>query len=126
MEYVSGNILIRPMAFGKAGQVVMGHAHNFDHTTYVVRGALRIESLKLLAPAVLAENGDVIEEAEYETIKSVAKKASDGHNWVLIKAGVHHRITALEDGSLGHCIYSHRTPQAEIVQEWDGWEAAYV
>ena len=104
MEFISGNILIRPMRFEAAGDVVEGHAHNFDHTTYVVRGAIRIEA-----------DG-----------RSVEKRAAEGHNWVLIKAGVKHRITALEDNTLGHCIYSHRTPQDEIVQHYDGWEKAYV
>lgn len=105
MEFASGNIFIREMHFVHAGNVVDGHAHNFDHTTYVIRGAIRIESL----------NDD-------DTVKqTIVKKACMGHNWVLIKAGVRHRITALEDDSMGHCIYSHRTPQGKIVQENDGW-----
>lgn len=103
MELVSGNIFIRPMAFKKAGDVVEGHTHNFDHTTYVVRGAVRVEG-----------NG-----------RSVEKKASDGHNWLLIRAGVSHQITALGDDTLCHCIYSHRNPQGEIVQEYDGWMRGY-
>jgi quercetin dioxygenase-like cupin family protein len=109
MEYVSGNIFIREMAFAKAGDVVDGHEHNFDHTTYVARGALLIESLN--------EDGSVK--------KAVEKRAIQGHNWVLIKAGVRHRITALEDNSMGHCIYAHRNAQAEIVQAYDGWMEAY-
>lgn len=104
MEFVSGNIFIREMRFDKAGDVVEGHAHNFDHTTYVSRGALRFET-----------DG-----------KSIEKHAADGRNWALIKAGVKHRIVALEDNSMGHCIYAHRTPQGEVVQEWDGWEQGYV
>jgi quercetin dioxygenase-like cupin family protein len=111
MELVSGNILIRPMEFESAGKTVDGHAHNFDHTTYVVRGALRIEQLD-------ADTGEVVRTAD--------KKASDGQNWVLIRAGAVHRITALEDNSLGHCIYSHRNPQGDIVQVCEGWGEAYV
>lgn len=109
MEFVSGNIFIREMPFEKSGDVVEGHTHNFDHTTYVSRGSLLIEALD--------ENGRVY--------KSITKRASDGHNWVLIKAEVKHRITALEDHSMGHCIYAHRNPQAEIVQQYDGWTPAY-
>lgn len=109
MELSSGNIFIRQMAFAKAGDVVNGHTHNFDHTTYVVRGSLRIEKL---------DGGRVVQ--------TIEKKASDGHNWALIKAGVCHRITAMEDDSMGHCIYAHRNPQGEVVQEYDGWSAAYV
>lgn len=110
MEFISGNIFVREMRFIKAGDVVGGHTHNFDHTTYVIRGCLKIESL----------NSD-------DTVKkTVIKKAVEGKNWVLIKAGVKHRITALEDDSMGHCIYSHRNQQGEIVQEYDGWTEGYV
>lgn len=109
MEYIQGNIFVREMYFAKAGDVVEGHRHNFDHTTYVARGALRIESL--------ADDGSVL--------RSVEKRAG-GLNFVLIKAGVQHRITALEDDSMGHCIYAHRTPQGDVVQEYDGWSASYV
>lgn len=108
-EYSSGNIYIREMRFEKAGEDREGHTHNFDHTTYVVRGALRIEQM----------DGDRV-------LKVIEKRASEGHNWVLIRKDVCHRITALEDFSIAHCIYSHRTPQGEIVQEYDGWEYAYV
>ncbi len=109
MELVSGNVFIREMRFQKAGDVVEGHKHNFAHTTYVARGALRIERLE----------GD-------EVVQSVEKRATDGRNWVLIKAGVCHRITALDDQSIGHCIYAHRNPQGDVVQEYDGWDDSYV
>lgn len=109
MELVSGNVFIREMRFQKAGDVVEGHTHNFDHTTYVARGALRIERL----------DGD-------QVVQSVEKRATDGRNWVLIKAGVCHRITALDDASIGHCIYAHRNPQGDVVQEYDGWDESYV
>jgi quercetin dioxygenase-like cupin family protein len=109
MEFVSGNVFVREMRFTSAGDVVEGHAHNFDHTTYISKGALRVEQL--------ADDGSVV--------KAVEKSASDGRNWVLIKAGVKHRITALTDGAMGHCIYAHRTAQGDIVQEYDGWGPAY-
>lgn len=109
MEFVSGNIFIREMRFPKAGDVVDGHAHDFDHTTYVARGALRIERLGV----------------DGKVERSVVKRASDGHNWVLIRAGVWHRLTALEDDSMGHCIYSHRNPQGNVVQVDEGWAQAH-
>lgn len=109
MTYVSGNVYIREMRFKKAGEVRDGHAHNFDHTTYVASGGLRIEKL--------SEDGSVE--------RAVDKRASEGRNWVLIKAGVRHRITALEDGTIGHCIYAHRTEAGETVEEFNGWMDAY-
>lgn len=144
MEYVSGNIYIREMALAKAGDIINGHTHNFDHTTYVVRGSVLVESLN----------------ADGTVKQSAIKRAQDGHNWVLIKAGVKHRITALEDSCMAHCVYSHRTPMGltadhggitdvtpeidaeyetllarlmvlceqkfgNIVQHYDGWGEAY-
>lgn len=108
MEYISGNIFLREMRLDRAGDVVEGHTHNFDHTTYVVRGAIQIETL-----------------GESAT-RSRVIKASDGFNWVLIKADVNHKITALEDNTLAHCIYSHRNPQGEVVQAYDGWTPGYL
>lgn len=135
MEFLSGNIFIREMRFAKAGDVVEGHKHIFDHTTYVYRGKLRIEKLD--------EAGLVVQ--------SVVKGGGEPMNWALIKAGVRHRITALEDDSIGHCVYSHRVPQAlvdhqgkdpefdsllaelcqmaetkfgQIVQVYEGWQEA--
>ncbi len=110
MEFTSGNIFVREMRFEKAGAVVDGHGHNFDHTTYVVRGAMRIE--------LLDDAGNVL--------RTVEKKATSGFNWILIGAGKKHRITALEDDTVGHCIYAHRTAQGEVVQEFDGWTPGYV
>lgn len=110
MEYASGNVFIREMLFERAGESRDGHEHNFDHVTYVAKGALLIESLN--------DDGSVRQ--------AVVKRATDGHNWVLIKAGVRHRIEALEDGSIGHCIYAHRNPQGEVVERYDGWMPGYV
>jgi hypothetical protein len=58
--------------------------------------------------------------------QTITKRAVDNHKWVLIKAGVKHRITALEVDTVAHCIYAHRNPQGDIVQECDGWGDAYV
>jgi hypothetical protein len=120
MEYVSGNIFIREMDFEAVGGVVNGHTHNFDHTTYIVRGTVKIESFKL------KEGADPDLEESWVPLKTVIKKASDGHNWVLIKAECKHKLTQLEPNSMGHCIYSHRTPQGDVVQDWDGWREGCV
>lgn len=109
MEYVSGNIFIRVMPFAKAGDVVDGHAHNFDHTTYCPKGALRVEKIVV--------DGRVYDSTEI--------RASDEFNWALIEAGVIHRITALEGDSIGHCIYAHRNPQGDVVEQYEGWMKSY-
>lgn len=100
-DFACGNIFIRAADPMKAGEVVESHKHNFDHVTYVSLGSFRIE------------RGD-------ETVE-----VRQGELPVLIKAGVEHKMTALEDDSVYHCIYSHRTPQGEIVQRYTGWRHAY-
>lgn len=110
MELISGNIFIRQTKLEKEGSSTTGHFHNFDHTTYVIRGSIKIEKLD--------SDGNVIGE--------VTKKSSDGYNWVLIKAGTAHRLTAVENNSAYHCIYSHINPQGEITQEYDGWTESYM
>lgn len=111
MELVSGNIFIRPLELAQAGDMIDGHAHNFDHTTYIVKGSMLIEHLA---------------DDKITVLRAVTKKATDGQNWVLIRAGAYHRITALENETLGHCIYSHRNPQGDIVEKYEGWVEAYV
>lgn len=108
MEFTSGNIYIRAPIDGsmKAGETVVGHAHNFDHTTYVKAGALEI---CLLEPTELNANGLPIK-AEVVFTKIVSAK--DEQNWLLILRGKYHSLRALEDGTVYHCIYSHRLPQA--------------
>jgi quercetin dioxygenase-like cupin family protein len=109
MEYVSGNIFIREGGPLAKDEVVEGHGHNFDHTTYVVRGAFKIERL-----------------VDGAVTQSVIKRAGQLKSWVLIKAHADHKLTALEDNSVYHCIFAHRDPQGEVVQDYDGWESAYV
>lgn len=109
-EYACGNIYIREGRMEKAGDLVAGHGHNFDHTTYCARGAIRVESLN--------DDGSVKDSTELRADEAIK-------SWALIKRGVLHRLTALQDGSLYHCIYAHRTPQGDIVQEYTGWAPAY-
>jgi len=103
-EFTSGNIHVRPNAL-KAGESVGGHTHNFDHTTIFFSGKWRVK-------ATLPDGR-----------KRVRTFEAPAH--CLIRADVIHDITAIETG-LFWCVYSHRTPQGEVVQEYTGWEEAYV
>ena len=106
MEWISGNVMIRPMSFAAAGDVVEGHAHNFDHTSIVFCGAVRVRCV--------LRNG-FVREQEFR---------APAH--FLVLAGVEHRIEALEPDTVVWCVYSHRTPQGDVVQDWDGWGPGYV
>ena len=99
--FACGNIYIRTNDPMKAGQQVDGHAHNFDHATFVSAGAFRIH-----------RGTEVIE-------------VRAGELPVLIAAGVEHTLIALEDNSVYLCIYSHRLPQGDVVQRYTGWIDAY-
>lgn len=113
MEIYCGDdsqIFIRRGVIAKAGDVVPSHDHLFDHVTYLPRGAAKFS--RLTGPGGVA-------------VREIVKRAVEGSNWILIKAGVHHLITALEDDTEYHCIYSYRTEQGTWVgKRIDGWEGA--
>lgn len=104
-EWVSGNIFIRANRSEAVGDRVDGHKHNFDHTTIVHKGAIHVRAT--------LPSGQIIER----------DFVAPSH--CLIRADVEHEITALEPITEFWCVYSHRTPQAEITQEFTGWEDAY-
>lgn len=104
-EWASGNVYIRPMR-RNAGEVVEGHTHNFDHTTIFFRGRWNVRAT--------LPDGRVIE------------RQFQAPSHALIKAEVVHQLTALDDGSEAWCVYAHRTPQGEVVQEFNGWGDAYL
>ena len=100
-EEYCGNLFFRKSGYCPAGKTMPRHSHNFDHVTILFQGSLRIargeEVVELTAPA-----------------------------HILIKAGIEHEITALEDDTVYWCVYAHRTPQGEVSQEVTGWFPAYV
>lgn len=105
MEFASGNIFIRPNTLERAGDKVDGHAHRFDHTTIVFTGAVRVK-------AKFPSGRDL--EQEFH---------APAH--FLVRAGIEHEITAIEDSTIFWCVYSHRTPQGDVVQQHIGWNGAY-
>jgi quercetin dioxygenase-like cupin family protein len=82
---------------------VLGHAHKFDHTTIVFKGAIRVKA-KLPDGEI---DRDFIAPAH-----------------CLIKAGIEHEITSLQDGTVFWCVYSHRNAQGDVTQVYTGWESA--
>jgi hypothetical protein len=110
-EYASGNIFLRRVQLAKAGDVLHGHTHNFDHTTFVVRGAVR-----------------VVATCEGGCMKPKVQDFGEGQEFrhFLVQKHWTHEITALTDDVEFYCIYSHRTPQGDVVQDATGWREAYV
>lgn len=108
MEWISGNIFIRPNLNLLKGQVIQGHRHNFDHTTIVFKGAVHIKAT--------LPDGSVIERDFGEGFPL---------RHCLIKAEVVHEITALVDGTEFWCVYAHRDAQGNVTQEVTGLYEAY-
>lgn len=106
MELASGNVFIRKNPLAKAGDFVDGHKHNFDHTTIVFKGAVHVKAT--LPNGTMIER-DFIAPAHF-----------------LVRADVEHEITAMADDSEFWCVYSHRNAQGDVVQDANGWGAAYV
>lgn len=104
-EWISGNLFIRPVRLRDVGSVVVGHEHNFDHTTIVFKGAVHVRAT--------LPGGGVIE----RDFRSPAH--------FLVRKDVSHTITALEEDTVFWCVYAHRTPQGEVSQEYDGWMESY-
>ena len=110
MELMSGNIFVRvPQAPMSKDLVVLGHAHNFDHTTVVFAGSLEISLLNV--KTVNAEGNPLDADVMYSKIVS----AGDPVPWHLILKGRWHTLRALEEGTRYGCFYSHRIPQALVV-----------
>jgi hypothetical protein len=93
------------MSLVNVGDKIDGHKHNFDHTTIVFTGAVHVRA-KLPDGAVIERNFT----------------APDSF---LVRAEVEHEITSTAPGTICWCVYSHRTPQGEVVEQYTGWEGAY-
>lgn len=102
-EWASGNIYIRPITLAKKGQKIAGHKHNFDHTTIIFTGSVHVRGV--------CPDGRIIE------------RDFEAPSHFLVLKDVEHEITALEDGTTYWCVYSHRTPQGEVTQEYNGWSS---
>lgn len=103
-EWISGNIFIRPN-IGDIGDKVQGHKHNFDHTTIVFKGSVKV---KATYPDGSTREGTF---------------AAPDH--FLVRKDVEHEIEFLEDNTEFWCVYSHRTPQGTITEVRTGWDEAY-
>lgn len=92
----------RVIDFSQAGDKLEGHYHNFPHDTFCSRGRLR----------VIRGDGQ--------------ERILDAGESCLIEAGMLHTLIALEDSTRANCVYAHRTPRGEVVQEYTGWDEAYA
>lgn len=138
MEYRSGNIYLRTNDFMlETGHVVEGHKHNFDHTTFFGAGKWLVEAFGEVfeedgvTPKYEFENklvaGELVKDKKPVRVKlrEVTIQGGYPHSHLLIEAGLFHRLTLLEGPGTYTCIYSHRTPDGEVTEEYTGWARAY-
>jgi hypothetical protein len=131
-----------------------GHTHNFDHTTVIpsleTAGAVSVDATLPNGNEVSRSFGYGTGNAPHFLVRKdvkhkltaldpppaphvvaladAAAKASRGEiSQVQLELAVKtfwaaHSATEIE----AWCIYSHRTPQGDVVQEYTGWEGAYT
>lgn len=153
MEWISGNIFVRPMG-GQDGLSINGkiegHTHNFDHTSIFFSGKWHVKRWK----KAVDENGIQLKMPDGKDAWVMMDDFErEGPFHLLIDAGCKHEFTFLgfslpewmneylvklpeQDAkefkekyelSLGKawCVYSHRTPQGDISQTNTGWSVAH-
>lgn len=107
---VIGPVSLRTFDLEKKCQENEQHAHNYDHTTIVVAGGIK----------VFYEYED-----KGETVKGESGEYHQGEA-VCIKAGVRHTVKALVDNTKYMCIFSHRDLDGLITQSYVGNEGATI
>lgn len=90
------NVFCRLMHFKKAGEVELGHYHNYDHGTLISSGEILIEMLD-----------------EKENV--IASKKFIAPQLAFISKDKKHRLTALKDNSVAVCIHALRDIDSNIL-----------
>ena len=107
---ITGPIGYRRYVLEKTCESNVGHTHNYDHTTIVIRGSIRVTISK--------------QDADGNTVTVGSREYSAGEV-VFIAANLMHTIKALEDNSVYMCVFSHRDFDGLVTQKYVGNGAAY-
>lgn len=103
---VLSNIGVRSIEFHTIGAEVDTHKHNFAHTMICVDGEVDVWSK---APQAT--------DAQRASLKS--------GDCFVVAAGEEHGAVSRTEHAKVLCVFAHRTPQGEVVQEHAGyWKAA--
>lgn len=100
-----------PVDLQEKGHGTDSHKHNFDHVTICTLGSYRVEA--------------VVDGEKVTTEIYAPRPGKPSMNMLLIKAGIEHKLTALEDNSKYECLYLHRDARGELVENYTGWPKAY-
>lgn len=115
-EPALGNIFVRKMYFEKKGDVMMNHTHNFDHTSIVFKGSVRVNYIK---------DGEKKERIVSAPKMGKGKPTDRGEGYVLVPKEQEHELTSLEDDTEVWCTFAHRDHDGEIIPEYKGNTEAY-
>ena len=91
------NVFSRMMIFNKAGDVELGHKHNYDHGTLVSSGSVKVD--------MLADDKETV----------ISSKIFKAPTFIFVKKEHYHQLTALEDNTICACIHAIITIDDEIV-----------
>ena len=98
-----GPVGIRSFTLEKACEANHGHEHNYDHTTIVIRGRLKV----LYAY-----------EKDGQTIEGESEEFGQGET-IHIRAKVRHTLIALEANTMYMCVFSHRDFNGVVVETYN-------
>lgn len=93
---VYGNIWVREMVFLKKGDFKKGHKHQFDHLHYLTKGSIKLTT-----------------KSDEDTI--LDEQVFNAPAWVKVPKEVFHRVEALEDMTIGHCIQAMRDDDGKVM-----------
>ena len=105
-----GPLGIRRELLEKICNEAVGHTHNYDHTTIVIRGRLLITYRQMQTDGTL--------------IVTKTEEAAQGAA-VFIAAELHHTLKALDDNTQYMCVFSHRDFDGLVTQSYVGNVKAY-
>jgi quercetin dioxygenase-like cupin family protein len=88
----AGNIYTRMMHFEKAGDIEIGHTHDFNHLTLLANGSLKVT---------------------VEGIDNIFKAP----HMIWINKDKNHELTALENNTVAYCIHAMRDANGELIDE---------
>ena len=79
-----GNIWVRQHFLEKAGDVIEGHKHHFDHVSLLTNGSVKVE------------------------VEGYEAKEFKAPTFIVIDKDHMHKITALEDRIIWYCVFALR------------------
>lgn len=107
---ILGPIGKRTHLLEEACQENVGHTHNYDHVTMVIRGRVRVTYRYM---------------RDGQEVTGESREFGAGED-ILIKADVMHTIKALEPNTVYKCVFSHRDFDGLVTQIYQGNDRAYV